>query len=95
MKRTTRTAALRRWLRDHDWTQERLAAYLGIRQGSVSHMLSGRYHIGLALGIKLADLTGIPADQLITDRKSLELAEAYAKNVGLTRGIAKDQSSVV
>jgi transcriptional regulator with XRE-family HTH domain len=88
MKRNTRNA-LKRWLREQGWTQERLAAYLGVRQGNLSLMLSGVRNVSLDAGLKMSELTGIPAEDLITEPKTLELLKSYVTRQNSASGFVR------
>lgn len=61
--------SLRVYLRRKGETQKSLAARLGITQGHLSHLISGKRGPGLALGLRIHAVTGIPLDALLEQGK--------------------------
>lgn len=88
MKRNAR-AQVKRWMREHDMAQGRVADRIGVAQGSLSLMLQGRANVSLVAAIKLSELTGIPAADLVSDPKALELVESYVTRQNQGAGNAR------
>jgi transcriptional regulator with XRE-family HTH domain len=78
MKRNTR-AQVRRWMQAKGWGQGDLADAIGLHQSTVSQMLQGRAKVPLAAGIRLSELTGIAALDLVSDVETLKLVESYVE----------------
>ncbi len=52
---------LKQWLKDREMTQRELAGRLGITDAHMSSIVRGDDTPGLALAVRIEDLTGIPA----------------------------------
>ena len=83
------------WMRDHDWNQGRLAKQLGQSRAHTSRMLSGKAPIDLTTAVKLADLTGIAAQELVTDQAALRRLKTYLGRQKADRRSSKETASVV
>ena len=94
MKRRTRTA-LARWMREHGWTQVRIAAHVGCSQSYICKALRGEGAVGLEYAVRIADLTGFPVEDIANDPTAQRILEAYVDRLLSQRGIAKENASVV
>lgn len=76
------------------WTQQRLAAYLDRSTGWMSQVFSGQSEIGLELGMRLAELTDIPLEDIVTDKVAQRILESYVDRLLAKRGFVKENASV-
>jgi hypothetical protein len=60
----------------------------------MSQVFSGQSEIGLELGMRLAELTEIPLEEIVTDKVAQRILESYVDRLLVKRGIAKENSSV-
>ena len=51
---------------ERDWTQEMLAARLGVTRHAIMAIESGKYNPSLPLAMKIAALAGKPVEQIFT-----------------------------
>ena len=54
-----RDTALRRWLEDHEMTQESLRARLGISQVHMTRLVNGYHRPGVELAFRIRVMTGL------------------------------------
>lgn len=85
---------LARWMDEHEWSQLRLAAYVGRSQAWISEVMRGEATVGLEVGMKLAELTNIPLEDIVTDKSAQRILESYVDRLLAKRGIAKEIGNV-
>lgn len=62
---------VQQWMLEHGITQGQLGARLGITQSAVSRLLTGRRRPSIGVLVKLARVTGLPAEDLLGVRRRL------------------------
>lgn len=89
-------AAVRTLLAKHDDNQSVLAPKIGYKQPSLSSFLQGRNGAGYKVARKVADLIGLPLDQLLSGKTARQLAmprfdtlPGWAEAVAQARAIYK------
>lgn len=70
---------LRKWLAKRGLRQHELAKMLGIRDATVSRYLTGQRSMPAAVALKLAELTGIPAEELSNREATTKLLKLLGK----------------
>lgn len=85
---------LRDWLDDTGTTQEDLARLLSVSPAQVSRFMNGSRSLSVESAVKLALLTDIPVDKLLTDGRAARLLKLLGKNTTSRRGSSKEKKNV-
>lgn len=72
---------LRAWKRRTKTSQRSMAGYAGISEQTFSKVLSGIRHFSADAAGKLADLTGIPVEKLLTDPDDTRIVKMLGKRL--------------
>lgn len=85
---------LRAWLERTGTTQEDLARMLKVSGAQISRFLSGSRNFGMETAVKLALLTEIPVEKLLTDGRAIKLLKLLGEQSTSYSDFPKDKSSV-
>ena len=69
--------ALMDWLDTNNCTQGDLAKMIGVSQGHLSAILTGKRQFTLEQSIRASVITGLGADKLCTDAEALRILKIY------------------
>ncbi len=76
-------------------TQTALAGYTGLSEGTISKVFSGRLHFSADVAGRLADLTEIPVEKLLTGGTATGFMKVLGKRLNTTSRKVNDNANVV
>jgi transcriptional regulator with XRE-family HTH domain len=86
---------LRAWLQRTGTTQDDLARMLHVSAAQVSRFLSGTRNLSIEAAVKLALMTEIPVEKLLTDGRAVRLLKLLGKQSNSTGTLSGEKNDVV
>lgn len=77
----SRLTELRAWMKKTKTTQKALAGLLGVGQSQISRYINGSRTLETARVIKLALLTGVPVEKLLTGGEAAQILKLLGKRM--------------
>lgn len=66
-----------KWLRETSTSQADLAHRIGVSAPHLSNVLARKRALSMPAALRLALVTGIPVEKLLSDKESAEILESY------------------
>lgn len=85
---------VRAWMKRTHTNQEQLAEILGVSAPTICLVFQGKRHLPVDAAERLANLSGIPVENLLTDPGTARIAKLLGKRINTSRRSSRENENV-